>query len=186
MQGPSLSLFDYSYSDLRFTPLLPNQLGAGFAATGSEYGGIGCRNVPIARIFGPSIPGAGYIGPPRGSAPHPTNLVFAASWIDLRVTVPPTPAELQSLKLQGVMELLVGLNRWSTGGDGIVPRRKRKKRNGMERLNSFAKQGTAYIRPPSLWRYADTYNVSGVVYHEVDHGVFESEDGRVLNVTGSG
>ncbi|KAI4188129.1 MAG: hypothetical protein LQ348_003964 [Seirophora lacunosa] len=100
------TLFDYGFSDLAFSTLLPNQLGAGYPAAGPEFNEVGCHDVPIARIFSTPQPGAVYTGPPRGSAPHPINLVFAANWVNLRVPVPPRPADLDYLRLQGVRALV--------------------------------------------------------------------------------
>ncbi|KAL8937294.1 MAG: hypothetical protein Q9216_004494, partial [Gyalolechia sp. 2 TL-2023] len=168
--------------DLAFSPLLPNQFGAGYPAAGADFDEIGCENVPIARVFSTSQPGAGYTGPPRGSAPHPLNLVFAANWINLRVPVPPKPADLDYLRLQGVTALVSGPDRWSTDGGPIFPRGERRRRGErdsgnrgeLERVNGFARQGTAYIGPPREWR---------VMYQDDGNGTFRSDDGRVFNVT---
>lgn len=56
----------------------------------------------------------------------------------------------------------------------------------MDRLNSFARQGTAYIRPPKRWRFADAYNISGILYSDSGDGLFKSEDGKILNLTEKG
>ncbi|KAI4086085.1 MAG: hypothetical protein LQ344_007863 [Seirophora lacunosa] len=178
------TLFDYGFSDLAFSTLLPNQFGAGYPAAGPEFTEVGCHEVPIARIFSTSQPGAGYTGPPRGSAPHPINLVFAANWLNLRVPVPPRPADLNYLRLQGVMGLVSEPDRWSTV-PGVFPRRLERRR-GVDRLNSFARQGTAYIRPPKRWRFADAYNISGILYSDSGDGLFKSEDGKILNLTEKG
>lgn len=80
------------------------------------------------------------------------------------------------------MGLVSGPHRWPTGGGEMFPRRMN--RGGVERLNSFAKQGTAYIRPPHEWRFADSYNISGIMYHDTGDGWFRSHDGKVLKLTG--
>lgn len=186
LRGTEL-LSAYGRSDVAFTPLLPNQFGAGFAAANSFYGGIGCTGLPIVRVFGPSAYGAGYTGPPRGSSPHSTNLVFAAEWINLRVPRPPSTIDLDLLRLQGVRELTSGPDKWSTDGrvgsvgSGMPPWKRT--RHNERRLNSFVSTGTAYIQAPTRWRYADTYNISGKVYHDAGDGLFTSDDGSMLNLT---
>ncbi|KAL9598615.1 MAG: hypothetical protein Q9219_004360 [cf. Caloplaca sp. 3 TL-2023] len=184
---PGLSgLMDYGFSDLAFTPLLPNQFGAGFAATGPMYDGVGCEGAPIARIFGPSQPGAGYSGPPRGSAPHPTNLVFAASWVNIRVQVPPSRPDLRFLAEQHVVGLRLGPGKWSVSGGRLFPGEKSKRADGQLRTDPVMRQGTAYVQAPTTWRYADVYNISGVVYQDTGTGVFLADDGRFLNITHPG
>ncbi|KAL8720603.1 MAG: hypothetical protein Q9225_002567 [Loekoesia sp. 1 TL-2023] len=188
LQGNEI-LSAYGHSDLAFTPLLLNQFGAGFAGTTPFYGGVRCSGIPIARIFGPSAYGAGYTGPPRGSSPNPTNLVFAAEWVNLRVPRPPSTIDLEFLKLQGVRGLKSGPDKWLTDsgagkvGSGMPPWKR--KRDSERILNSFASKGTAYIQAPTSWRYADTYNISGKVYHDAGGGIFESGNGSILNLTTS-
>ncbi|KAL8922315.1 MAG: hypothetical protein Q9208_005285 [Pyrenodesmia sp. 3 TL-2023] len=186
LQGAE-TLLDYGVSELSVSSLQVNQLGLGYPATGITYDSTGCGGVPIARIFGPmQQPWASFTGPPAGSMAHPSNLVFAARWVNLRVEAPPTPADVRLLALQGVRALVWGPNDWERweaggGGSGYLPRRR--KRSKAPRLNSFARHGTAYIQPSTRWRYADEYRINGTDYRAAGDGTIRSDGGHVFNVT---
>lgn len=177
------TLFTYRWSDFSVSPLGINQFAAGFAATTAFYDGIKCSDIPIARIFGPTALHASFTAPPRWSQPHPMNLVFAASWVDLRTKVPPTSPDIKYLEVQGVRRLAWGFSRWDqwlAGGPGHPPWKR--KRDGGRRLNSFARPGTAYIQAPTRWRYADTYTINRTEYRAAGNGTFRSDDGRLLQL----
>ncbi|KAL8750760.1 MAG: hypothetical protein Q9184_006307, partial [Pyrenodesmia sp. 2 TL-2023] len=131
-------------------------------------------------------PWASFTGPPPGSMPHPSNLIFAARWMNLRVEAPPTPVDIRLLALQGVRGLVWGpqyWERWDAGAGSGHRLRRRKRTEAPPRLNSFARHGTAYIQGATRWRYADQYRINGTDYRDAGDGTIRSEGGDVFNVT---
>ncbi|CAF9941648.1 hypothetical protein IMSHALPRED_002830 [Imshaugia aleurites] len=171
-----------------FYNLYANQLAAGWGGTGPNHEDIpNCVGIPILRIFGPQgLPGSfsGDFYLPSSStsdvrAGEPHEIVFAASWIDLRTRFPPNSADSLYLQWQGVQGAVWGKNTWSAASNGVpFP-----KRDGTERLNGWAQHGTAYISTPSRWRYPSVYGVNGTNYTDPGNGSYVSGDGRILNLT---
>lgn len=188
LPGPE-SLHDYDASHVRFTGLRTQQLGAGYGATTPRYDGIACSGTPLVRFFGPDDPLRSPHGQPRfqafdpnGRLVPPMNLVFSASWIDLRTRFPPDSAAARYLQWQGVKRMVWGSDTWSAASDGIpFPRRKREREQ--QRLNGWAQTGQVTISTPRRWRYPDLYSFNGTDFRKGGDGVFQSSDGRVLNLT---
>ena len=158
--------------------LRADQMVAGWSVSMSNPTSFECVGRPIARYFGPgiwvySVPSATDV---RFDADiH--ELIYAASWVDLRTRFPPGSSETRYLQWQGVRGLVWGKNTWSAASDGIpFP-----KRNIGLRLNDWAPRGTAYIQPPSRWRYPSLYSINGTNYTASENGVYISRDGRTLN-----
>lgn len=155
-----------------------DQMVAGWSLSMSNPTSFECVGRPIARYFGPgiwvhSVPSARDV---RFDASI-NELVYAASWVDLRTRFPPGSSEARYLQWQGVRGLVWGKNTWSAASDGIpFP-----KRNIGLRLNAWAPRGTAYIQPPSRWRYPSLYSVNGTNYTDSGNEVYMSRDGRTLN-----
>lgn len=168
-----------------FSSLLENQFGAGWGAVGRAHSDISdCTGLPIFRIFGPTglFPWTTYRPPlisidiPNG---EPQEIVFSASWVDLRTRLPPSTAAIRYLQFQNVRGLFWGKNTWSANSDGIpFPKRDR-----TQRLNAWAPRGTAYISSPWRWRHPDLYRTNETDYTDAGDGVYKSADGRVLNLT---
>ena len=167
-------------------PLLADQFSAAWsadAATISSTKSIftNCTGLPIDRFFGPGT--WERRAEDRSEFQYDNwpdeNLAFGASWVDLRLRFPASSAGTRYLQFQGVKGLVWGTNTWSAASNGM-PFPKSMKRN---RLNGLAQQGTAYIQPPSRWRYPDVYEVNGTTYKDTGNGVYKSEAGRVLNLT---
>ena len=158
--------------------LLTDQMAAGWGLSTSNPTSFECVGSPIARYFGPgiwvhSIPS---IRDVRFDA-DANELVYAASWVDLRTRFPPGSAETRYLQWQGVRGLVWGKNTWSAASDGIpFP-----KRNIGLRLNDWAPRGTAYIQPPPRWRYPSLYSINGTTYTDSGNGLYMSRDGRTLS-----
>ena len=158
--------------------LLADQLVAGWNPSMSNPTSFECAGRPIARHFGPgiwvhSIPSA---TDARFDADF-NELIYAASWVDLRTRFPPGSLETRYLQWQGVRGLVWGQNTWSAASDGIpFP-----KRNIGLRLNAWAPRGIAYIQPPSRWRYPNVYFINGTNYTGSGDGVYTSRDGRTLD-----
>ncbi|KAL8735767.1 MAG: hypothetical protein Q9166_000630 [cf. Caloplaca sp. 2 TL-2023] len=184
-------------SNTTFSNLRLNQFGAGWAATGRRYGDIGCTGIPILRMLG-NVQGEDvwhvdpeeeYDSDNEELADH-KNIVFSASWVDLRTRFPPDSVGTRYLAWQGVKRLVWGTNTISLESDGVpFPRARRKRRVGSrergQRLNGWAdemEKGTAVIQTPKRWRYPSVYNVNGTDFRENGDGVFRSSDGRVLGL----
>ena len=179
------SLGDIGSGVTKFSNLLDDQFGAGWGANGHDHGDIpNCEGLPILRVFGPTGPWERVIyNPPLppdsldmpDGEPH--EIVFAASWVDLRTRFPPDFASSRYLQYQGVGGLVLGKDRWSAASDGIpFPKRSR-----VAKPNSWAPHGTAYITVPQRWRYPDLYIVNGTNFTDSGDGIFKSLDGKVLN-----
>ena len=163
--------------------LQANQLAAAWtpgASSTLNTNVIECAGIPAVRYFGPGILLSTV--PPledfRFDAEH-EELLFAASWVDLRTRFPPGSSETRYLQWQGVRGLIWGKNVWSAASDGIpFP-----KRAIGQRLNDRSPRGTAYIQPPGRWRYPTLYSVNGTNYTARDNGLYASRDGNLLNLT---
>ncbi|KAI4180418.1 MAG: hypothetical protein L6R41_007250 [Letrouitia leprolyta] len=167
--------------ETRFLGLQQNQFGAGWAATGFAHADIiNCTGAPMLRVFGPGTGDDNSIivyNPPwedEGEVDGtPQNVVFAASWVDLRTRFPPDSAGSRYLQWQGVKGAIWGRGTWSAASDGI-PFPKRRRRDWMPRLNGKADRGMAYISPPSKWVYPDVYTVNGTDYALQGNGTYVS------------
>lgn len=140
---------------------------------------VGCVGTPTARFSGPgvwlhSIPS---VGDYRFDAQF-HELIFSASWVDLRTRFPPGSSDTRYLQWQGVRGLIWGKNTWSAASDGTpFP-----KRSVKQRLNGWAPTGTAYIQAPARSRYPSLYSVNGTNYTRMGAGVYTSDDGLALNL----
>lgn len=167
-----------------FSPLLANQFGAGWGATGRAHSHISdCTGLPIFRTSGPTGPFFATYQPPLISMDipdgEPQKIVFSASWVDLRTRLPPSTAAVRYLQFQNVRGLVWGKNTWSASSDGIpFPKRDR-----TQRPNAWAPRGTAYISSPWRWRHPNLYRTNQTDYTDAGQGVYKSVDGRVLNLT---
>ena len=182
-QIPSLN--NFQAGEATFYGLRHGQFGAGWAATGFAHSDIvNCNGIPILRVFGPSTEPDDSIvayNPPWGEGEQgtPQNVVFAATWIDLRLRFPPSSADTRYLQWQGVKGAVWGSGRWSAASDGI-PFPKNKRSTLTQRLNGYAQQATAYIAAPKRWKYPDVYTVNGTDYTIGDNETYRSNGGRVL------
>ncbi|KAL8959156.1 MAG: hypothetical protein Q9193_003931 [Seirophora villosa] len=190
--APYEDLNNIDYGATGFSALLPGQLGFGWGAPSSNYEDIRCgAGNLILRIAGPNswpfdprdeyggyiihIPGAAFAPTPH----RPQDIVFAASWIDLRRRFPPNSADTRYLQWQGVRGLIWGSGRWTAESQGVpFPKRDR-----AHILNSQAPRGTAYLQAPRRWRHPDLYRINGTNYTDSGDGVFRAEDGRSLNMS---
>ncbi|KAL8823560.1 MAG: hypothetical protein Q9191_005748 [Dirinaria sp. TL-2023a] len=186
------SLENHSAGVTRFFDLLQNQFGAGWAATGTgNQDIINCTGAPILRVFGPT-PNEGdsidVYNPPAGQELEgaPQNVVFAASWIDLRVRFPPNSAGSRYLGWQGVNRAVWGKDAWNAGSNGVPFPRKKRSRYGTDRLNSYAQQGTAYISAPARWAYPSVYTTNGTDYMDQGNGTYVNKYGTVLDLESFG
>ncbi|KAL8712504.1 MAG: hypothetical protein Q9220_003352 [cf. Caloplaca sp. 1 TL-2023] len=154
------SLHHHRASETRFTHLLSNQFGAGWAATGPLNADIiNCVGIPLLRVFGPGQGDQNEVvsyNPPWGEddvggTVGTRDVVFAASWVDLRVRFPPGSEGGRYLALQGVRGAVWGRGTWSAASDG-VPFPKMKKRRGGRTTQEFVdgrgERGTVYLTPP--------------------------------------
>ena len=158
--------------------LQADQMVAGWSLPLSNPTSFECAGRPIARHFGPGIwvHAVPSISDIRFDA-NINELIYAASWVDLRTRFPPGSSETRYLQWQGVRGLVWGKNTWSAASDGIpFP-----KRSIGLRLNDWAPRGTAYIQPPSRWRYPTLYSINGTNYTDSGNGIYRSRDGRKLN-----
>ncbi len=187
-------------SVVSFGTLLPGQFGAGWGASGPDYEDIpDCTGSPILRVFGPEplaiyqlpdfpmIPDASEHTMPDAMSTDseetvsggPHEIVFSATWIDLRTRLPPDIAGTRYLQFQGVKSLIWGKNTWSAASDGIpFPKRKRKLN-----LNQWAPRGEATIHTPKRWRHPTSYTVNGTDYTNGGDGVYRNLDGAILNLS---
>ncbi|KAL8936943.1 MAG: hypothetical protein Q9216_004674 [Gyalolechia sp. 2 TL-2023] len=182
-QLPSLQY--HRAGETKFSGLRQNQFGAGWAAAGYANNDIiNCIGAPILRVFGP---GAGdddsivVYNPPWGEAEEgtPQNVVYAASWVDLRLRFPPDSAGTRYLQWQGVKRAVWGTDTWSAASDGL-PFPKRKRSGWIDRLNKHAQQGMAYISSPPRWIYPDAYTINGTEYAHQGNETYVSRLGEVL------
>ncbi|KAL8685881.1 MAG: hypothetical protein Q9218_007490 [Villophora microphyllina] len=171
-----------------FIHLQQNQFGAGWAARrnlpNNDYIAE-CSGAPILRVHGPSDRDEDRIeiyNPPWGdfeAENTPENIVFAASWVDLRLKLPPSGAATRYLQWQGVQGLVWGKDTWSAASDGI-PFPKVKPRADV--LNGRALHGVANISTPRRWVYPSRYTVNKTEFVNMGTGIYISGDGRVLNL----
>ncbi|KAL9014900.1 MAG: hypothetical protein Q9173_000455 [Seirophora scorigena] len=176
--APHENLNSIDYGTTGFSALLPGQLGFGWGAPSSNYEDIRCgAGNLLLRLTGSSswpydprdeyggyiihIPGAAFAVTPN----EPQDIVFAASWIDLRRRFPPNSADRSG--------------RWTDESQGVpFP-----KRDSARILTSQAPRGTAYLQAPRRWRHPDLYRINGTNYTDSGDGVYRAEDGRFLNMT---
>lgn len=157
-----------------------NQLAAAWNPGASDSNSVECAGIPAVRKFGPGIltQAVPVLSDARIYADF-DELLFAASWVDLRTRFPPGTSETRYLQWQGVKGLIWGKDVWSAASDGIpFP-----KRATGQRLNSWSSHGTAYIQAPGRWRYPTLYSVNGTNYTALDNGLYASPDGKSLNLT---
>ncbi|KAI4142836.1 MAG: hypothetical protein L6R39_004795 [Caloplaca ligustica] len=173
------TLYDYSNSYVSFRGLLAQQMAAGWGSTTPRFEGIACSGTPLVRLFGPTD-GQAHAYHPDGLLPAPENMVFAASWIDLRTSVPPDLLASRYLQWQGVKEMVWDAGFWSAAGSTPT---KRKREKEQQRLNGWAEKGRVTIATPSRWRYPNLYTINGTEFRDGGDGVFKSGDGRVFNLT---
>ena len=96
-----------------FSRLLANQFGAGWGATGRTHSHISdCTGLPIFRTSGPTGPFFATYQPPLMSMDlpdgEPQEIIFSASWVDLRTRLPPSTAAVRYLQFQNVRGLVWG------------------------------------------------------------------------------
>lgn len=114
-----------------FSRLLANQFGAGWGAMGRAHSDISdCTRLPIFRTFGPTGPFSATYQPPLVSMDlpdgEPQEIIFSASWVDLRTRLAPSTAAVRYLQFQNVRGLVWGQNTWSANSDGTpLPKRDR-------------------------------------------------------------
>lgn len=163
--------------------LQANQLAAAWTADSSStlsLNVIECAGIPAVRYSGPGIllrtvPALEDL---RFDAAH-EELLFAASWVDLRTRFPPGSSETRYLQWQGVRGLIWGKNTWSAASEGIpFP-----KRAVGQRLDDWSPHGTAYIQAPRRWRYPTLYSINGTNYTALGNGLYASRYGNSLNLT---
>lgn len=173
--------------ETRFLGLQQNQFGAGWAAVGYRHEDIiNCTGAPILRVFGPGTGDDNSIvvynprwedeGEVDGT---PENVVYAASWVDLRTRFPPDITGTRYLQWQGVKGAVWGRGTWSAASDGI-PFPKRRRRSEMPKLNGRAERGTAYISSPPRWIYPDVYTINGTDYLFQGNETYASRRGEIL------
>ena len=178
------TLHGIAFSSSQISGLLQGQFAAGWGAKGRNYEDIPtCTGAPILRVYGPTYALRYHPPLPVDSMDmpigEPHEIIFAASWLDLRTRFPPDSATARYLQYQGVGGLILGKDRWSAASDGIpFPKRSR-----AQKLNSWAPHGTALITTPSRWRYPDLYIVNGTNFTESGNGSFRSLDGSILDLT---
>ncbi|KAL8935483.1 MAG: hypothetical protein Q9211_004680 [Gyalolechia sp. 1 TL-2023] len=180
------SLYHHRAGETRFVGLQQNQFGAGWAAIGfANEDIINCTGAPILRVYGPGSDDDDSVvvyNPPWGDGEidgRLENVVFAASWVDLRLRFPPDSAGTRYLQWQGVKRAVWGTDTWSAAADGI-PFPKRRRSSWTNRLNEHARQGTAYISSPPRWIYPDVYTVNGTDYVHQGNETYVSRLGKVL------
>ncbi|KAI4255927.1 MAG: hypothetical protein L6R42_006489 [Xanthoria sp. 1 TBL-2021] len=170
---------------------------------------LDCTGVPILRVFGPELVAIYQLpdypmvpdvsispDPPDHSTAgiasetssidsedtasgEPYEIVFAATWIDLRTRFPPDSAGTRYLRFQGVKSLIWGENTWSAASDGIpFPKRKRG-----ANFNQWAPRGEAVIHTPRRWRHPSSYTINGTEFTNGGNGVYRSQEGAVLKLT---
>ncbi|KAL8948160.1 MAG: hypothetical protein Q9222_005625 [Ikaeria aurantiellina] len=149
---------------------------------------VDCAGAPKARFHGPGdwhrTTGDDHVLI-QGSSPR-QGMIFAASWVDLRIRFPPDPTGSRYLQWQNVRGLVWGSDTWSAESNGLpFPRFLARRRT--ESLNQWAQQGTAFLRPPSRWTYPDVYIVNGTSYTiDAAFKEYRDIDGKVFNVSGKG
>ncbi|KAL8655768.1 MAG: hypothetical protein Q9226_002912 [Calogaya cf. arnoldii] len=117
-----------------FHHLRHNQFGAGWAATGLANSDIiDCISAPILRVFGPGtedVDSDAVYNPPWAEEIQgtPQNVVFAATWIDLRERFPPDSAGSRYFAWQGMKGAVWGRYTWSVGSNGVPFPKTRKRR----------------------------------------------------------
>ena len=181
------TLHGIAFSSTKIHRLLESQFAAAWGAKGRNYEDIPtCTGAPILRVFGPRpIYGLLKYHPPLPldsmdmPVGEPHEIIFAASWVDLRTRFPPDSATSRYLQYQGVGGLILGKDRWSAASDGIsFPKRSR-----AQSPNPWAPYGTALITTPSRWRYPDLYIVNGTNFTDSGNRGFTSSDGTILDLT---
>lgn len=110
------------------------------------------------------------------------SLATGASYIKLPQKFPPTGADSQWLEAEGIKALILGGRKWVPGSETglVVSPKSRMRRDIVSRL-----RGTAYITPPSRWRYPDTITVNATEYDDGGLGslIYVSASGETLNLT---
>ncbi|KAL9010461.1 MAG: hypothetical protein Q9173_004611 [Seirophora scorigena] len=180
------TLLNHRAGEIRFFHLRLAQLGAGWAATTfSRHDIIDCTGAPIVRVFGPGPGGADDFiavhSPPWDMEEEGTfsNVVYAATWVDLRVRFPPDSVGSRYLQWQGVKSAVWGSGTWSAASDGVpFPKGRRGKRS--VRLDGNVQKGTVVVETPSRWVEPDVYTVNGTRFLRVGEGRYVSEKGEVL------
>ncbi|KAI4120956.1 MAG: hypothetical protein LQ338_006651 [Usnochroma carphineum] len=185
-QVPSTQYFHAG--EAKFYGLRQNQFGAGWAATGvANEDIINCTGAPILRVFGPGTGAEDSIvvyNPPWGEDIDGTlgSVVFAASWVDLRLKFPPDSAGTRYLQWQGLKRAIWGTDTWSAESNGIpFPRKKRSSQ--MRKLNGRVQHGTAFISAPTRCVYPDVYTVNETEFTHKGNGTYVSKNGKVLGPT---
>ncbi|KAL8949534.1 MAG: hypothetical protein Q9222_004371 [Ikaeria aurantiellina] len=184
-------------SQVNFGSLLTNQLGAGWPSHGPAYTDIAnCSGIPILHVMGPQSPAVfqvpeieGWVSDTTSTDSErsvfalPEEIVFSASWIDLRTRFPPSSAETRYLHLQGVRSLVWGRDTWTAASDGVpFPKKKRRRSYMPPRLNGWAGRGKATIGSTGRWRFPSSYRVNGTVYEHFRDQIYKSRAGKVLDV----
>ncbi|KAL8715121.1 MAG: hypothetical protein Q9220_001078 [cf. Caloplaca sp. 1 TL-2023] len=179
-------------SQVNFGSLLQNQLGAGWASQGPAQEDVAnCSGMPVLHVMGPQLLAVyqvpeidGWVSDTtstdstRSAFALPDEMVFTASWVDLRTRFPPDSADARYLQFQGVKSLVWGTNTWSAASDGIpFPKRSRK-----PRLNGWAQRGKATIASPAKRRYPSSYSINGTVYSHFNEQIYRSRAGKILDM----
>ena len=166
--------FNYMMAGAFFENLGPLDIASVWARRGAVDG---CSGRPMETHPGP--------GDWHYQAYLPTQAV-GASYIRLPGSLPPDETEADWLTAEGMLGLVWGGGRWfakgaeaviGEGGNSI-----RFQRRGVVSGN----RGKAYARATKYWKWPDMLEVEGVEYF-ADESVpllYESVDGKVLNMTG--
>ncbi|KAL8676989.1 MAG: hypothetical protein Q9186_006549, partial [Xanthomendoza sp. 1 TL-2023] len=181
------SLDDYLTSRITFSSLFHSQLGLPILHVAGTVNG---EDVSGRRPdFGLLLPGSSDIDE---LDPGPGNIVFGASWVDLRTRFPASSDGNRYLAWQGVERMVWGMNSWSVASGGVpFPRLKRwgfgkweRRALGSRDVPGGIPMGEVVVKMPRRWRYASVYEVNGTVFKEEGDrsGGFKSQDGRVLDL----
>jgi len=159
----------FNPSRTTFSSLAPLDIAAVWGARGDVRG---CSGTPIRTRAGPG--GWSYEGTAEQRA-------CRASYVRMPTALPPGRGEAEWLSAEGMVGLVWGGGRWFAKGGGELGARRLGRRGGVG-----GGKGRAYVRAPRRARWPDVLVVHGTRY--MDAGsvelLYESVDGRVLNMTG--
>ena len=112
----------------------------------------------------------------------PEHIFSGVSFIRLPTNLPPDEKTSLWLAAEGMLGLAWGGGKWLVRGAKMMdlPLNSNMKRGMKSNL-----QGTAYARPPLLWRYPDLISVNGTDYRSknVSALYYQSTDGQTLDLT---
>ena len=112
----------------------------------------------------------------------PEHIFSGASYIRLPTNLPPDKKTSLWLAAEGMLGLAWGGGKWLSQGARTMnlPLNSNMKRGMESNL-----QGTAYARPPLLWRYPDLISVNGTDYRSMNVSAlyYQSTDRQTLDLT---